>query len=104
MNYFFETIAKTENVYLLIDQHFEDGLENAQMKNVVKDILHHKLLDLVLDELSSEQQTTFLIEIEDQENHIGIVGKLREWISDFEDKVQIKVKEVEAEILSLISE
>ncbi len=104
MNYFFETIAKTEDVYLLIDQHFDDEAENTQMKSVVKDILHHKLLDLVLDELSSEQQTTFLIEIEDQENHIGIVSKLREWISDFEDKVQIKVKEVEAEILSLISE
>ncbi len=104
MNYFFETIAKTEDVYLLIDQHFDDEAENTQMKNVVKDILHHKLLDLVLEELSSEQQTIFLIELEDQENHLGIVEKLREWISGFEDKVRLKVKEVEAEILSLISE
>lgn len=52
MKYIFDDIVQTENIFILIDQHFDDAAEREHMKHLVRDTLHHQLMDLILDELT----------------------------------------------------
>jgi hypothetical protein len=102
MKYIFEEIIKTENVLVLIEKHFEDAEEQEYMKNVIRDTVHHKLLDLVLDELDAEQKLLFLAELEDENKHQNLLEKLKGWIGNFEEKLHLRAKEAETEMMKLI--
>jgi hypothetical protein len=102
MKYIFEEIISTENIFLVIEKQFKDAEEKEYMKNIVKDTMHHKLMDLVLDELDAEKRIYFLAAVEDEEKHPSLLEKLKEWIENFEEKVHLKAKESEDEILKLI--
>ena len=101
MKYIFEEIIKTEDLFIKIEQHFEVESEREHMKNVVRNTLHHQLVDLILDELNHEQRLEFLIEIEDEEKHPSLLERLREWVEGFEEKLHLQTKEAEVEMLGL---
>ena len=103
MNYIFDEIIETEIIFKVIDEKCPDKKEKEYLVALVKDTIHHKVVDFVLDELDEEKQIIFLSKLDDEESHKGTIEKLKEWIEDFEVKVGTKVKEAEAELISLIS-
>lgn len=103
MKYIFEEIISTENILMIIEEHFEDASEKLYMRNLVQDIVHHKLMDLVLDELAHEQKLLFLQAVPNEDAHQEMLLSLREWIENFEEKLHNKTKESENEMLLLIN-
>jgi hypothetical protein len=102
MKYIFDEIIETKDIYLLIDKHAPDDKTKQYLVTVVKDVIHHKVVDLVLDELDEERKTIFIEEIEDETKHQGVLAKLKDWIVDFEQKAVNKIKEAEKELIELI--
>ena len=102
MKYIFEDIIKTESIFLIIEEHFEDDEEKEYMKNVIRNTIHHKLMDLVLDELDVEKRMIFLAGVEDENEHQSLLEKLKNWIDSFEEKIHLRAKEAETEIIDLI--
>ncbi|MFH1295515.1 MAG: hypothetical protein ABIH84_02980 [bacterium] len=102
MNYIFDDIVKIDHLFLIIEEQFEDDAEQAYLKNVIKDIIHHKLLDLVLDELDEEKKVIFLTGLEDENTHPNLLERLREWIDRLEEKICLKAREAETELIALI--
>ena len=102
MKYIFEDIIQTDSIFLVIEHHFEDIAEKDYMKNVVRDTIHHKLLDMVLDELDHEKRMEFLAEIDEEKNHPSLLERLKVWIENFEEKLHFRAKEAEDEMLKLI--
>lgn len=100
--YIFKRYVKITKIYSLVDEHFTDSTENAHVKKMVDDIMHHKLLDMVLDELDDEKKTHVLAHIDNEISHDSLITDLKDWIEDFEAKVEARIKEAEAEILKLI--
>lgn len=103
MKFIFEEIIETESVFLIIEEHFEDDAEKEYMKNVVRDTIHHKLMDLVLDELDAEKKLIFLAGVEDENEHPSLLSRLREWVESFEEKIRLRAKEAETEMITLIT-
>jgi hypothetical protein len=103
MNYIFEDIVETQSILLIIEEHFEDAAERTHMKNLVKDTIHHKVLDLVLDELDAEHKLLLLAGIEDETQHQSLLERLKDWIEGFEDKIRFRAKEAETELIQLIT-
>lgn len=101
MKYIFEEIIKTEDLFMKVEQHFEVESEREHMLNLIRNTLHHQLVDLVLDELNHDQRLEFLIEIENEEKHPSLLERLREWIENFEEKLHLRTKEAEVEMLGL---
>jgi hypothetical protein len=102
MKYIFDDIVKTESVFLIIERHFDDAEEKERMKDVIRDTIHHKLLDLILDELDVEKRMLFLAGVENENEHQSLLERLKDWITDFDEKVRLKAKEAETEIIALI--
>ncbi len=103
MKYIFEEIISADNILMIIEEHFEDASEKLYMQNLVQDIVHHKLMDLVLDELDHEQKLLFLEAVTDEAMHQNMLIALGEWIKNFEQKVRQKVDESEEEMLNLLN-
>ena len=103
MKYIFEDIIETKDIYLVIDEHAPDDETKQYLITVVKDIIHHKVVDFVLDELDEEKKVIFIEKLDDESQHRDILGKLSSWIADFEQKVVSKVKEAEKELVKLVS-
>ncbi len=103
MKYLFDELIETKDVYLIIDQSNPSAKDREYLVTIVKDTIHHKLVDLVLDELSSEQQMYFLEKIDNENHHPELLNKLGKWINDFELKVVRRVQEAEQEILELLN-
>ncbi len=102
MKYIFEDIIETKNIYLVIDENCPDDETKQYLITVVKDVIHHKIVDLVLDELDEEKRVIFIEKLDDSAQHQEILSKLSGWISDFEHKVISRVKETEKELIKLI--
>ena len=102
MKYIFESIIKTESIFLVIEEHFTDAREKEHVKAVIRDTIHHQLVDMILDELDAEQRTLFLIEIDDETKHQTWLEKLGAKIENFEEKLHLRAKESETEMLGLI--
>jgi len=102
MKYIFEEIIKTDEIFMIIEQHFEETTEKEYMKHLVKDTMHHKLLDLVLDELDEDRKIIFLAGADNESEHKGLLDKLKAWVDNFEDKLSHRAKEAEAEMVNLI--
>jgi len=103
MKYIFEDIIETESIFLVIEEHFEDDAEKEYMKNVIRDTIHHKLMDLVLDELDAEKKVIFLAGVEDENEHRSLLERLKDWVDDFEEKIHLRAKEAEIEMIDLIN-
>jgi len=103
MKYIFEDIIETESIFLIIEKHFDDDAEKEHMKNVIRDTIHHKLMDLILDELDVEKRVVFLAGVEDENEHPSLLERLRDWIDSFEEKIRLKAKEAETEMIDLIN-
>jgi len=103
MKYIFEDIIETESIFLIVEKHFEDDVEKEHMKNLIRDTVHHKLMDLVLDELDAEKRVIFLAGVGDENEHQSLMGRLKEWIDGFEEKIRIRAKEAETEMIALIN-
>lgn len=103
MRYIFEDIIETKDIYLVIDEHAPDDETKQYLITIVKDVIHHKVVDLVLDELDEEKRVIFIEKLDDESQHQEILIKLSGWISDFEQKVVLKVKETEKELMKLMS-
>jgi hypothetical protein len=102
MKYIFEDIIETKRIFLVIEEHFEDDEEKEYMKNVVRDTIQHRIMDLILDELDAEKKLILLNSVEDENEHESLVERLRGWIDGFEDKIRLRAKEAETEIVNLI--
>ncbi|MBU0649671.1 hypothetical protein KKG63_00500 [Patescibacteria group bacterium] len=102
MKYIFDDIVKIDHLFLIIEQQFEDDAEKEYLKNVIRDTIHHKLLDLVLDELDEEKRMIFLTGLEDETAHPNLLERLKEWIDRFEEKICLKTQEAETELIMLI--
>jgi hypothetical protein len=102
MKYIFDDIIEIESIFLIIEEHFDDDVEKAYMKNVTRDIIHHRLMDMVLDELDVEKKMIFLAGVEDENEHQSLLERLRGWVDDFEEKIRGRAKEAETEIMLLI--
>jgi hypothetical protein len=103
MKYIFEEITRTETIYRLIDETCETQADKDHLVTVVKDTVHHKLVDMVLDELTDEQKLHFLEHIDDEAAHPTLLETLKKWVVDFETKLSSKAKEAEDELLLVIS-
>lgn len=103
MKYIFEEIISADNILMIIEEHFEDASEKQYMRNLIQDIVHHKLMDLVLDELEYEQKLLFLEAVSDESMHQYMLITLGNWIKNFEQKVKQKVDESEEEMLNLLN-
>lgn len=103
MKYIFEDTIETKDIYLVIDEYTADNETKQYLITVVKDIIHHKIVDLVLDELDEEKKIIFIEKLDDESQHHDILSKLSGWITDFELKVVSKVKEAEKELVKLMS-
>jgi hypothetical protein len=104
MAYIFRKYVKIEKIHAIVDEHFEDSGENADMKKVVDDIMHHHLMDLVLDSLDETKRTHFLANVDNDITHDSLLSDLHEWIEDFEAKIHSRIQEVEKEILALLKD
>ncbi|OGC70020.1 hypothetical protein A2415_01520 [candidate division WWE3 bacterium RIFOXYC1_FULL_39_7] len=102
MKYIFEEIIQTDNIFLIIEEHFDDDTEKEYMKNVIRDTIHHKLMDMVLDELDEEKRVLFLAEADDESKHPNLLERLKEWVDRFEDKIHSRAREAESEMINLI--
>jgi hypothetical protein len=104
MKYIFENIVKTESIFLIVEEHFEGATEREHLKNIIRDTMHHQLVDLVLDELDFEKKTLFLMELDDETKHQNLLERLTGWIENFEEKLHLRARDAEAEMLSLFLE
>lgn len=103
MTYIFEKIINTGEIFIIIESHFDDPDEQEHIKTLVRDTIHHKLVDMVLDELEEENKALFLKDIDNEEKHQSLLDQLKSWIENFEEKLHLKAKEAESEIMTLIN-
>lgn len=101
MKYIFDEIIETKSIYIVIEKTFPDDKERQHMITVVKDIVHHKVVDMILDELDENKKLVFIEKLDDENQHRNILNDLSIWILDFESKVISKVKEAEKELLQI---
>jgi hypothetical protein len=102
MKYIFEGIIETDQVLIKIDAVSETDDDREYLTTLVKDTLHHKIVDLILDELDEEKRLFFIAHLDDESKHLTLLSKLSEWIKDFEYKVVTTAKNAEKELLELI--
>ncbi len=102
MKYIFEDIIQTQEIFITIEKHFDDEEEKEHMFNLVKNTFHHQLMDVVMDEITHDQKVIFLVEIEDETKHEGLLERLKEWVIDLDEKLHLRAKEAESEMLYLI--
>src|SRR5690349_4999544 len=103
MKYLFENLVATDEIYLLIEQHCPDETERDYIFMIIKDTIHHKVVDLILDELDEEKRLFVMTNIDNVHQHENLLRSLSEWIEDFELKVLARIKETEKELIELIS-
>jgi hypothetical protein len=103
MKYLFEELIITEEIYLLINNNAPSKSEKEHLLLLVKDIMHHKLVDLILDELPDAQKTEFLTKVDEERHHQYLLENLAKWIDDFESKIIKRAREAEKEMVDLIA-
>lgn len=103
MKYIFDEIVETKDIYLVIDENAPDEETRQYLITVVKDVIHHKVVDMVLDELDEEKKVFFIDQLEDENQYRSILSSLSTWILDFEAKVISKVKQTEKELLRVFA-
>ncbi|HSX39235.1 MAG TPA: hypothetical protein VLI92_01455 [Candidatus Saccharimonadales bacterium] len=104
MKYFYEEITEIHEIPELIKSSTDNADEQEQLLEIVRSTIHHKVLDLIFRELDVVQQQEFLEYIETADNQSSVIDKLKEWISDVEQKILLKVKQAEQEIIEAIKE
>jgi hypothetical protein len=102
MKYIFEEKVETSIVFEEASKKAESPEDERYLHAVLKDIFHHKLVDMVLDELTEAQKADFLSKIDDELLHDTILVDLKNWIMNFEIKLTQRIIEVEKELLGII--
>jgi hypothetical protein len=103
MKYIFKHYLRIERVFIKVDEHFTDANENSQVKVMIEEAMHHRLLDLVLDELEESKRSVLLEELENEFKHTDLILEIRQLVDNFEEKMLVRAKEAEQEFLSFFS-
>ncbi|OGC50224.1 hypothetical protein A2716_03375 [candidate division WWE3 bacterium RIFCSPHIGHO2_01_FULL_40_23] len=102
MKFLFEEIANIEYLNLEFSKLEIEETELDHLNHLAKSIIHHKTLDLILDELPDDCREEFLVILSEDEDHQTVLDYLKKSIKDFEVKLIEKVKEIELELMAEI--
>ncbi len=104
MTYFFEEITEIKEITLFIESNCDDDHEKCELIDIVKETIHHKVLDSILDLLDQDQKEELLLLHYNKAENKTIVEKAKEWVAELEDVVKEKVREYEQELIASIRE
>ncbi len=103
MKYIFEDLIEIEEIHIRIKQLSENEVDQLYLLALVKDTMHHKIADMILDHLDEAKKLEFLSYIDMEEEHPNVLKMLSENIENLEYKIIVQAKNAENEILNLIS-
>ena len=112
MKYLFEEIIQIKTVHLKLNELNLADEEKEELLEIMKSTIHHKVIDLILSELTDEEKEIFLSQVipspgeESSEAFPKDVSLnvLRDRINNLEEKVKEKVKEAEEELIALLAD
>lgn len=102
MKYFYEEITQ---LTIITNDFFDkkaDKKEVAEIIELAKSTVHHKVIDHVLSELDDQMKEEFIQLLEKRDTHKHTLEKLKEHIKDMEEKVIDVVRKAEKELHDII--
>lgn len=103
MKYFYEEITQ---LTIITPETFgteADKNDVAEILEVVKSTVHHKVIDHILNELNDQMKEEFIHILAKSDSHSSTLNKLKIHIKDIEEKVIEVVKKAEQEIYDIIT-
>ena len=110
MKYLFEEIVQIKTVHLKLNEMNLAGEEKGELLEIMKSTVHHKVIDLILSELTNEEKEIFLEGVSNNNGFSDIhknkqfLSVLGDRINNLEIKIKEKVKEAEEELLLLLAD
>ncbi len=110
MKYLFEEIIQIKTVHLKLNKMDLADHEKEELLEIMKSIIHHKVIDLILSELTDEEKEIFLEGLSksnvfsDTSKNSQFLDVLKNRIENLETKIKEKVKEVEEELILLLAD
>lgn len=102
MKYFYEEITQLT----IITNDFFDKKANkkevAEIIEIAKSTVHHKVIDHILSELDDQTKEEFIHLLEKNDSHKQNLEELKKHIKDLEEKVIDVVRKAEKEIHNII--
>lgn len=119
MKYLFEEIIQIKTVHLKLNEMDLANQEKEELLEIMKSTVHHKVIDLILSELTDEEKEIFLegistgggfSDMDEQSSRSSelknrqYLSVLRDRINNLETKIKEKVKEAEEELILLLAD
>lgn len=110
MKYLFEEIIQIKTVHLKLNEMDLTDQEKEELLEIMKSTIHHKVIDLILSELTDEEKEIFLEGVStgrgfsDTHKNGQFLDVLKDRINNLEAKIKEKVKEAEEELTLLLAD
>lgn len=106
MKYLFEEIIQIKTVHLKLNEMDLADQEKEELLEIMKSTVHHKVIDLILSELTDEEKEIFLegVSTGQMDKNKQYLSVLKDRINNLEAKIKEKVKEAEAELILLLAD
>jgi len=100
MKFFYKRLVKIDEFDTIFEKHELALKEKEELVLMVKDTIHHRVVETVLTHLPEENHKEFLKTFTKKPHDEGILDVLKEKIEDIEEKIKKAVENVKTEILA----
>jgi len=100
MKFFYRKLVQIDDLKNVLESEELAIEEKQELVLMVKDTLHHRVVETVLTHLPEKHHSEFLDTFAKKPQDEGILGFLKEKVEDIEDKITEAIEKVKAEILA----
>lgn len=101
---FYDHLVNKEEIFLLIDSHDEAENQKNRARQLVDDIIHHEIINFILEKLSQSKHKTFLTLVEERPYDPEIILFLQDHIhpaieNDLEQYMKTVIEQIKKDFL-----
>lgn len=100
---FYDRVIEIESIWAELDGMELDEGQKEELREIIDDILRHKIMDRILETLPEDHHEEFLELVHKRPHDEGIVDYLKEKIEDIEDRLKLAAREFKTELAKELS-